>query len=335
MGEDLRLPHFRGTPDMAELKQGGKQTWNLMLAYLAYRDAVHPAVVDFLLRTRGWADRLKAQGIIGDLHFYHDNAAPVNMVRNRIAKYALDHDVDIIVMVDDDMGPDMVDSSHAFVPESFQFVIQRWEEAPTVVVAPACTAPPEERPVVGRWRTLAKGSEVALDLYTREEAAAKQGIQPEAVAGLGLCMIDCRVFRGFYVKNPDTGRAEKIALRPPWFYWEWDSEFQTNFVTGEDTSFTRDVAALGARYGLDILFVNWDCWAGHFKTKFVGKPSLMDWRTLNALFGKDRELALARPQPSPNGHRLAQQIADLVAETCEHDRVLVTRGEPEDAEGAS
>lgn len=269
---------------------GGKATFSVMFARLPYLGWEHSAEVDFLLRCEQWAGQLKSQGVIREVHHYRDHAAPVDMVRNRIAKYAVDHDIDVIIMVDNDMGPDMVDPSKQFVPSSFEFLRARYEEGPSVIVAPACTAPPEERPVIGRWRTLAKGSQYALDLYTREEAAAKTGIQPEDVAGLGLCMIDCRVFTGFDVKTEEGWK--RIALRPPWFHFEWDSEFHTNFITGEDTSFTRDVAAMGHRYGIPILYVNWDCWALHYKLTPVGKPGLVDYQTLRGLFGEDRELIL-------------------------------------------
>lgn len=281
---------------------GGKATFSIMFARLPYLGWEHAAEVDFLLRCERWANRLTREGVIREVHHYHDSAAPVNVVRNRIAKYAVEHDVDVIVMVDNDMGPDMVNPDVQFVPSSFDFLRARYEEGPSVIVAPACTAPPDERPVVGRWRTLAKGSQYALDLYTREEAAAKTGIQPEDVAGLGLCMIDTRVFTGFDVK--EGGSLKRIALRPPWFYWEWDSEFQTGFVTGEDTSFTRDVAAMGHRYGVPLLYVNWDCWAVHYKLTPIGKPNLVSYETLRGLFGDERELVLGQ-----NG-RTADHAAD-------------------------
>lgn len=319
-----------------QFRMGGKLSWNVMFAYFPYRQQMHPSVCDFLLRCQGWAHQMKAEGKVGEIHFWHDDVTPINVGRNRAAKYALENEVDILVMVDNDMGPDLVDQDHAFVPEAFQFTTERWELSPTVVVAPACTAPPDERPVVGRWRTLAKGSEIALDLYTREEAAAKTGIQPEAVAGMGLCMIDMRVFRGFDAKDPQTGKISRVALRPPWFYWEWDDDFQTGFITGEDTSFTRDVAALGARWGLDILHVAWDCWAVHYKIKPIGKPSLIDWRSLRVLFGDERELRLGEGRGvehrtdvlSPDEHGNGTDYrSDAIADT--------DRGIPGDALAAS
>lgn len=222
---------------------------------------------------------------------------PIDMVRNAIAKAAIDHGVDILFFCDADQQPDKSNPQHPFVPAAFDFIVRRRHTAPTIVLAPTCTAPPFERPNIGRWRTMHKQTPVGYDLYTREEAAERKlfaqkeakdkgmghDILPEDVGGLGLAAIDMRIFTGYPVND------KLIALAPPWFYWEYPDVYHTQFVTGEDTTFTRDVAAVFGPHGIQVTHAAWDCWSNHWKGKSVGEPEVVVDQMLAELYGGKRE----------------------------------------------
>jgi len=211
-----------------------------------------------------WAS--KQRDIDGGLHYWQANDTPITMVRNLAVRAALANDIDILVMVDSDMAPD-IDKSHPFLPGAFEFIRKRWQQAPTIISAPYCTGGPSYNPVMGTWRTFgASGMDVATDLYTREEAAQLHGIQPCSLQGTGLMCIDTRIFSGFPVGD------ELVRLPEPWFYYEYRDGSNSEKASTEDMVFTRNASLLFARHGIEVGFVDWDAWSWHVKTQFVGKP---------------------------------------------------------------
>lgn len=89
----------------------------------------------------------------------------------------------------------------------------------------------------------------------------------------GLILYDARVFK---------------KLPAPWFEYEYDDEEKSNKVTTEDVFQTRNASLLGMPQ-----FVAWDCWAGHAKTRIVGKPVLM---TPDQVSGHLRDALLNHPK---------------------------------------
>lgn len=261
-----------------------QQTFEVMLCRFPGNNSEHPSEVDWVLNTTlaCYADKR-----VGQLHHWHLNDTPVTMSRNRAVKVAIQQGIDILLMVDSDMGPDHIDPSSSFWLRALDFIASRWLEAPTVIAAPYCGPPPHENVYIFRWRNYQSDSPDAgykLDQFTREEAAERRGIEAVAALPTGLIAIDMRIFTGFQV----GGEIVKLAL--PWFYYEWKDPEQTEKASTEDVTFTRDVSLLYGAYGLETVFVDWDAWAVHYKTKGVGKPHLINPGSLARLF-KERSLS--------------------------------------------
>ncbi len=252
-----------------------KQTWRVMLARFPYGGSERTEIVDWTAAAVLWAH--KNEKIEGELRLWHVNDTPVTMSRNQAVVVAMNSDVDILVVVDSDMAPD-IDKNHPFLPHAFDFITSRWHESPTIVSAPYCTAGPDYLPIMGRWRTFKDGHEIKAELYTREEAAAMRGIQECSLQGTGLMAIDMRIFTGFTKHD-----GEEIKLPPPWFYYEYTNELNAQKASTEDMVFTRNATLFFAKHDLTIGYVDWDAWAYHVKTQFVGKPHIMNIRTVAPL----------------------------------------------------
>jgi hypothetical protein len=66
------------------------------------------------------------------------------------------------------------------------------------------------------------------------------------------------------------------ALPPPWFRYEWKDEYEDQKASTEDVFFTRNAGMIGAqKWGTPIVFCQWSSWAGHYKQKMVGKPTVL------------------------------------------------------------
>jgi hypothetical protein len=124
-----------------------------------------------------------------------------------------------------------------------------------------------------------------LEMYTREEAAVKHGIERIAAAPTGLCM-----FHMDGVKK----------LQPPYTYYEWKDEFASQKASTEDVTFTRD---LSLHAGVPIYTV-WDAWSGHYKMKLVGKPVIIDTDTVSERYRQ----AILRNERSGNNGKAQDQI---------------------------
>lgn len=248
--------------------------WKIMLARFPYGGTERTEIVDWCASAVLWAQRQK--DIDGTLLLWHVNDTPITMCRNLAVKTAIAHDIDILVMIDSDMAPD-IDRSRPFLPAAFEFIKSRWHTTPTIISAPYCMAGPTYNPVMGLYRTHKDGFQIKTDLYTREEAAALTGIQPCPLQGTGLMTIDMRVFTGFPVGE------ELVKLAPPYFYYEYTDGTNSEKASTEDMVFMRNVSILFAKHGLEIGYVNWDAWAYHVKTQHIGKPQPLGLRTVAAL----------------------------------------------------
>ena len=127
--------------------------------------------------------------------------------------------------------------------------------APATICAPYCGPPPEECPYIFKWKNSESDSpdpNFRLEMFEREEAAHRAGIEEVAALPTGLILYDTRVF---------------MCLPAPWFRYEFGDIEESIKSTTEDVYQTRNAAALGMPQ-----YVLWDSWAVHVKTKLVGKP---------------------------------------------------------------
>ena len=195
---------------------------------------------------------------IGEVLHMEENDTPITMCRNKVMKRARDDGIDLVVMLDSDMVPDLpLPGARKFFPVALDFVLGH--PGPSVVGAPYCGPPPHENIYVFQWRKFQSdhpNQDVKLEQYTREEAAIRVGFEEVAALPTGLVMIDVRCLE---------------HIDPPWFEYEYeDPPYNTKKSTTEDVFFTRNLSLAGVpQYCL------WDSWAGHVKKKVVGKPTLL------------------------------------------------------------
>lgn len=196
---------------------------------------------------------------------------PITETRNRAVLWARKNAVDVLVMVDSDMYPDYLlgrPGTKPFFESSFDFLYDRWDEGPHAVCAPYCGPPPEEPVYVFQWvrGTRATASDTySSELIPRTQAALLTGICPVAGAPTGLMMFDMRCFDLTDPVAKKTGHG--------WFYYEYPDAYQAQKMSTEDWTATRDMSLVGhIELGRDVIFCNWDAWAGHWKPWLVGKP---------------------------------------------------------------
>jgi hypothetical protein len=198
---------------------------------------------------------------------------PITMTRNRAVMQARQNDIDVLVMVDSDMKPDLY-AGHAdakpFFQTSFDFLVNHYHKGPVVIGAPYCGPPPVECVYVFRWQNMASENpnpDFQLEMYDRHTAVKMAGIQECAALPTGLIMYDMRAF--------DLTEPKKEGDKP-WFYYEWKDRFAAEKASTEDVTMTRDLSLVGSQtLGYNPVFCNWDAWAGHWKPKCVGKPQVI------------------------------------------------------------
>lgn len=200
---------------------------------------------------------------------------PITMTRNRSVLMAREYGVDVLVMIDSDMKPDInlgVDeSAKPFFDSSFDFLIKHYPKGPCVIGAPYCGPPPVENVYVFRWQNQQSAHanpDFQLEMYDRHTAVKMAGIQECAALPTGLIMYDMRAFD---LTEPQTTEDK------PWFYYEFKSKYQEEKASTEDVTMTRDLSMVGTqKLGYNPVFCNWDAWAGHWKPKCVGKPQVIE-----------------------------------------------------------
>lgn len=208
---------------------------------------------------------LKVDSRCSEIFRYRVSDTPITMSRNSVVKQALQDKVDFLVMMDNDMSPDMylgIDPyAEPFLPTAIKFTLDRWDQGPHVVGAPYCGPPPHENVYVFRWSTIETDDpnegNFGLEQYSREEAALRIGFEEVAALPTGLILFDMRVFRD-------------VLKKKPYFYYQWTSEDEHKKASTEDVTMTRDAGLAGAK-----IWCLWSAWAGHYKMKLVGRPKLM------------------------------------------------------------
>lgn len=221
---------------------------------------------------------------IESIHFKDVNETPVTMSRNQAVLWARRNGIDVLVMVDADMSPDC-ELGHdplakPFFSTSFDFIYNNWDKGPHVVCAPYCGPPPVSNPYVFKWQSGYEGLPdvgFKLEMYSREEAAQMAGIQECAAQPTGLIMFDVRAFE---LTDPKV-----LNTKDGWFYYEWTDAFAAHKGSTEDVTATRDMSLNAhAMLGREVLFCNWDAWAGHNKVYCVGKPRPYGAESVSARF---------------------------------------------------
>lgn len=257
---------------------------------------------------REWAVPLVAEVAkddrISDVRMWNLADTPITMTRNRAVLQAREHGIDILVMVDSDMKPDMYVGSDPlakpFFQSSLDFIINHYHKGPVVVGVPYCGPPPSECVYVFRWNNQQTGHpnpDFQLEMYDRHTAVKMAGIQECAALPTGLIMYDMRCFELTEPKKPGDH---------PWFYYEWTDIYASAKASTEDVTNTRDLSLVGTqKLGYNPVFCNWDAWAGHWKPKCVGKPAFIEPSGVCAKLkesweaGYDGSTKLIDLQPSP------------------------------------
>ena len=202
---------------------------------------------------------------------------PITMTRNRAVLQAREHGVDVLVMIDSDMHPDMyMPNAKPFFETSFDFLVDHYHKGPCVIGAPYCGPPPHECVYVFKWenhRSNASYADFQLKMYERHDAAKMSGIQECAALPTGLIMYDMRAFE---LTEPKTAEDK------PWFYYEWSDIYHSGKASTEDVTQTRDLSLAGIQaWGYNPVYCNWDAWAGHWKPLCVGKPLMIDAKSVS------------------------------------------------------
>lgn len=261
--------------------------FRVMVCQFPGGNSTHPDVGDWLAET---LYKMKTDGRIGDIRRFKLNETPITMSRNRAVKEAIETNCDYVLMIDSDMGPDYAVGqdplARPFWDVAWGFMMKRREEEedpngapagsdwlnidgkldyclpPATIAAPYCGPPPLELPYIFRWKNRQSDNpdpDYYLECLERSDAAMRSGIEEVAALPTGLILYDTRVFK-----------ALEAAQALPWFDYEYsDPPYNTKKATTEDVWQTRNGTLLEPSMPL---YVAWDCWAIHYKTKAVKKP---------------------------------------------------------------
>lgn len=250
---------------------------------------------------------------IGRIGIQYPGDVPLTMERNRVVELAKKGGFDAIWMLDNDNIPDLYvgkdPGAREFWESSFDFLYERKVRGlPSVVCAPYCGPPPHpteggmENVYVFYFANRATGSDehgLSLEAYTRNEAAQMVGIQPIGAGPTGCILYSTDAFDLMPVRSQPKedillavkdGRMDvTTALRrlnmESYFWYEFTNQTQSQKASTEDVTNTREIALAGQlRYKQDVLFCNWDSWAGHAKPKVVGKPTVLYSNNVSSMF---------------------------------------------------
>lgn len=218
---------------------------------------------DVFVYTHGAHALQRTNPRVSEVAVSYTNGYPTDMVRNAVVKEAKANGHHFVLMLDDDMHPDLGLSSTLhrdetavpFLPTAMDFALKH--DGPCLIGAPYCSAPPSQEVLVMKERVrfpnMPDGCGGFLDKYTRDEAALMKGIQRVAALPTGVMLVDLRVLD---------------ILPPPWFSYEFkDPPFNTRLASTEDVVFSRNADWLGVPS-----YCAWDSWAGHVKVWTTSRP---------------------------------------------------------------
>ncbi len=289
------------------------QTVDVLIAVLTYGG--NGGVATCLPSHATWIAKnyaaMKADIRIGRVRVRQFGDIPLSMERNRIVKMAKQDGFDVILMLDSDNVPDMYfghdPNAKPFWSTSFDLLYERLTKGlPTVVCAPYCGPPPdpvrggEENVYVFYFSNPETGSITPrLAPYTREHACLMKGIQPIGAGPTGVILYSTSAFDLMPVRQKTSRqiledyrngsvsleRAEELLNLESWFFYEYTDAEQTQKASTEDVTNTREIQLAGIiKHGQPVVFCNWDAWAGHYKPKLVGRPSIIPIEAISTVF---------------------------------------------------
>jgi hypothetical protein len=196
--------------------------------------------------------------MLQDVLVWCEQKTPAPVARNCIVKEAQKRNVDILFMIDDDMGPPVLpgpDGPHSFFEFACNFLMD--QSTPSVIAVPYVTAPPQEDVLVFDWASMESATADIpwkLARIPREDAARRTGTQRVANIGTGCIAYDMRVFR---------------KIQKPYFNYQFNDDMTVVLET-EDCWNGRLLFTAGVP-----VYCAWDHWSLHCKTKRCGKPRIL------------------------------------------------------------
>lgn len=178
--------------------------------------------------------------LIEEVKVFFVQRFPTNTTRNVITQTAQQNNIDILFCCDDDSAP-----NHDFFKRAFQFLIK--QEVPSLIGCPYLSS--DHNCQVFRFSTK-QGSDPLCPMWEivripREEAIFKQGIERIGSIGSHTFAIDMRCFD---------------AISKPYFQYAFD-QAELNTLETEEMRAWRKMVEKGIP-----LYVDWECWSGHFKS---------------------------------------------------------------------
>ena len=240
-----------------------KQTFDLLIARFPYggpfsAGVISDATAQYLIQT---VHNIKLDKRFDRVDLTSINDTPITMGRNAAACAAVDGKYDFLMMIDSDMQPDCHPTEpnfQPFWPSSIDFLIDRYDKGPATIFAPYCGGGGHQVVFVCRWRGYSSSGsrgDFSLELFSREEAAMRGGIEEVAAGPTGLILFDVRGFG--YIDHP-------------YFEYGYSDHRHAQKTTTEDIYTTRNMSINGVPQ-----YCNWNAWAAHLKTDAVPKPQLM------------------------------------------------------------
>jgi len=104
----------------------------------------HPDVREWMIPA---ISKLSQDPRVSSTQVWNLSDTPITMTRNRSVLMARQYGLDVLVMVDSDMKPDMYSGSpdaKPFIESSFDFLVDHYHKGPVVIGAPYCGPPPNE-----------------------------------------------------------------------------------------------------------------------------------------------------------------------------------------------
>lgn len=262
----------------------------ILIGRLPYGNAEVPDVADWLVDV---VMAVRKDKRVAEVRLLSVDDTPTSMCRNKLGMAALEWEADVLLFVDSDMKPDYLVGQEKNAKPFFQTALDFWwgHTGPCMIGAPYCCGGVDEHPLVFRWDS-AQVRPITSDIfklvpYSRAEAFTMTGIHRAAALPTGLLWVDTGIFK---------------QLPVPWFYYEYMDASCSQKVSTEDVTFTRDAFFHGIP-----LYCAWDCWAGHWKRRLVGKPESYQVEAVPPFF-RQACLRHLQAQTQPLGHTFTPKV---------------------------
>jgi hypothetical protein len=210
-------------------------------------------------------------------------------------------DVDYLLMVDSDMGPDYLlgddPTATPFWKTAWEFMMERREQEqalddemfgktyqgktpdcqvhadwmkrelfenypPATIAAPYCGPPPDEGCYVFQWHS--------METATPNPSFRLQMINREDAAIRSGIEEAAALPTGLILYDARVFKVLEENNGLPWFDYEYEDKYEMAKATTEDVYQTRNASMLGMPQ-----YVAWNCWAKHHKWKGVEKPHVI------------------------------------------------------------